>query len=420
MVSSNSILMAVAFILFSTVNGHMIMGSPTPYGKSSLNNSPLAADGSDFPCKQRAGVYDAEGATNTMPIGVNQTLSFIGSATHGGGSCQVSLTTDLNPTTSSTWQVIYSILGGCPVDAAGNLPEDPNGSGASKFQFSIPEGINPGQYTLAWTWFNKVGNREMYMNCAPVTVTAASKRDTIPAAPLSKRADFPPMFVANACGHCSTPDDEDSVLMFPNPGQYVQYAGSSPFFSPTCACNAEAMVNGSSSAAPSPAAPASGSPASSATVSTLAASSPAATLASAPSTAAGGIASAIASAFPSTFSIVASAPVASSAPSSISAPAPVASSAPSTISAPAAGSSSPATAPSAGALTGPCTTAGQWNCIAGNSFQQCASGAWSVVQPMAPGTFCTAGQSSSLAISKRSNVRFSKEHIARHLARSGF
>ncbi|MCJ1378698.1 hypothetical protein MMC17_001797 [Xylographa soralifera] len=407
MVSRNSILMASAFALLSTVNGHMIMSSPTPYGKSSLNNSPLAADGSDFPCKQRSGVYDAEGASNTMPIGVNQTLSFTGSATHGGGSCQVSLTTDLNPTATSTWQVIYSILGGCPVNAAGNLPEDPNGSGATKFQFSIPEGINPGKYTLAWTWFNKVGNREMYMNCAPVTVTAAaSKRDAIPeieAAPLSKRANFPPMFVANACGHCSTPDDEDSVLMFPDPGQYVQYAGSSPFFSPTCACNAEAMNNSSSSAG---AAPAPGAPASSATVSTLAASS-AATPASSPSTAAGGaIASAIASAFPTTFSVVASAPVASSAPTGTSAPA--------------AGSSSTSTTPSAGALTGPCTSEGEFNCIAGNSFQQCASGAWSVVQPMAPGTYCTAGQSSTLTISKRSSVRFSKEHIARHFARSGF
>ncbi|MCJ1291015.1 hypothetical protein MMC34_002557 [Xylographa carneopallida] len=400
--------MASALALFSAVNSHMIMSSPTPYGKSSLNNSPLAADGSDFPCKQRSGVYDTEGASNTMPIGVNQTLSFIGSATHGGGSCQVSLTTDLNPTASSTWQVIYSILGGCPVDAAGNLPEDPNGNGATKFQFSIPEGISPGKYTLAWTWFNKIGNREMYMNCAPVTVTAAAgKRDAIDAAPLSKRADFPPMFVANACGHCSTPDDESSVLMFPNPGQYVQYAGSSPFFSPTCACNAEAMINGTSTGA---AAPASGSSAAPATVSTLAASSAATPIAAsipvaASTTGAGALASAIASAFPTTFSVVASAPVASSAPTVPSAPAAV--------------PSSTATTLSAGALTGPCTSEGQFNCIAGTSFQQCASGAWSVVQPMAPGTFCTTGQSASLAISKRS-VRFSKEHIARYYARSGF
>ncbi|MCJ1431626.1 hypothetical protein MMC27_000981 [Xylographa pallens] len=409
--------MASALALFSTVNSHMIMNSPTPYGKSTLNSSPLAADGSDFPCKQRAGVYDAEGASNTMPIGVNQTLAFTGSATHGGGSCQVSLTKDLNPTASSTWQVIYSILGGCPIDAAGNLPEDPNGTGATKFQFSIPEGISPGSYTLAWTWFNKVGNREMYMNCAPVTVTAAAgKRDTIEAAPLSKRADFPPMFVANACGHCSTPDDENSVLMFPNPGENVQYAGSSPFFSPTCACNAEAMVNGSSSAAP---AAASGAPAPAAPVSTMAASS-AATPAPASSTvvAGGAVASAIASAFPTTFSVVASAPVASSAPTP-AAPAPVVSAAPTAASPPAPVNSSTGTTPSAGGLTGPCTSEGEFNCIAGNSFQQCASGAWSVVQPMAPGTFCTAGQSASLAISKRS-VRFSKEHIARHFARSGF
>ncbi|MCJ1282151.1 hypothetical protein MMC26_001474 [Xylographa opegraphella] len=379
------------------------MSSPIPYGKSTLNNSPLAADGSDFPCKQRPGVYDAEGASNTMPIGVNQTLSFIGSATHGGGSCQVSLTTDLNPTASSTWQVIYSILGGCPINAAGNLPEDPNGDGATKFQFSVPEGISPGKYTLAWTWFNKIGNREMYMNCAPVTVTAATgKRDTIKAAPLSKRADFPPMFVANACGHCTTPDDETSVLVFPNPGQYVQYAGSSPFFSPTCACNAAAMQTGSLSPA---SAPAPGAPVSSATVSTLAASS-VATSAAAQPTAAGAIASAIASAFPSTFSIVASPPVASTAPTAASAPA--------------VASGSTTTTPSAGALTGACTPEGQFNCIGGNSFQQCASGAWSIVQPVASGTSCTPGQSANLDISKRSNVRFSKAHMARQYARSGY
>lgn len=60
--------------------------------------------------------------------------------------------------------VIHSIEGGCPANVDGNLPADPNGDGASTFQFSIPDGINPGDYVLAWTWFNKIGNREMYMN----------------------------------------------------------------------------------------------------------------------------------------------------------------------------------------------------------------------------------------------------------------
>ena len=90
-----------AAVLSGLAHGHMIMKTPTPFGKATLNNSPLAADGSDFPCKQRPDVYDATGISSTMPIGVNQTLSFTGTAVHGGGSCQISLTNDAKPTKNS-------------------------------------------------------------------------------------------------------------------------------------------------------------------------------------------------------------------------------------------------------------------------------------------------------------------------------
>ncbi|MCJ1407452.1 hypothetical protein MMC19_001523 [Ptychographa xylographoides] len=408
----------MAALLFGHVHGHMIMASPTPYGKSSLNNSPLAADGSDFPCKQRAGVYDAEGASNTMPIGVNQTLSFTGSAVHGGGSCQVALTTDLQPTASTQWQVIYSIMGGCPANVPGNLPENANGNGASTFQFSVPEGISPGQYTLAWTWFNKVGNREMYMNCAPVTVTGGSSKREIPTvrgldAPpskpgLTKRTTFPPMFLANMGNGCISTDSAD--LLFPDPGQYVQYAGIVPgaaLTAPHGTCVTAASSSGSSSGSNSSGA---GAPASSAVASAAAPPSPVAS--------AMPIGSIIASAFPSSFSVVAS-PLASAPAVATSAPAAAPSPAPAAAPAAAPASSGTTTTPSAGASTGACPTEGEWNCIGGSSFQQCASGAWSVVQPMAPGTQCTPGESSNLTITRKRGIRFSKAHLRRHAKNLG-
>ncbi|KAI9147292.1 hypothetical protein HJFPF1_13331 [Paramyrothecium foliicola] len=48
--------------------------------------------------------------------------------------------------------------------------------------------------------------------------------------------------------------------------------------------------------------------------------------------------------------------------------------------------------------TGPCKHEGMWNCVDGTSFQRCASGAWSVLQPMAPGTKCKAGASADFNV----------------------
>lgn len=52
-----------------------------------------------------------------MAVGSQQTLSFTGSAVHGGGSCQLSLTKDLKPTKDTDFRVILSIEGGCPASA---------------------------------------------------------------------------------------------------------------------------------------------------------------------------------------------------------------------------------------------------------------------------------------------------------------
>lgn len=128
----------------------------------------------------------------------------------GGGSCQISLTKDLEPTKDSVFQVIHSIEGGCPTSSAGNIGGDPNAADPTTFDYQIPQGIAPGKYTLAWTWFNKVGNREMYMNCAPIVVSGGgSKRsvdddeyepsynETADFELAARDATFPSMFVAN-------------------------------------------------------------------------------------------------------------------------------------------------------------------------------------------------------------------------------
>jgi hypothetical protein len=64
-----------------------------------------------------------------------------GSATHGGGSCQFSLSYD----GGNTWAVIHSIIGGCPLNSA--------------YTFSVPSGVPSGNALFSWSWFNKVGNR---------------------------------------------------------------------------------------------------------------------------------------------------------------------------------------------------------------------------------------------------------------------
>jgi hypothetical protein len=432
MVSSNYFLTA---LMATTSMAHMVMKTPKPWGNP--NNSPLAADGSDFPCK--AIPADRSTVQNIMAIGEPQTLSFTGSAVHGGGSCQVSLTSDLNPTASSKWMVIKSIEGGCPASVAGNLPADPNGSGASTFQYTIPEGIAPGEYTIAWTWHNKIGNREMYMNCGPATVTGAKKKRYAPAGVslVRRQSSFPDMFIANLAkiNSCTTPESFD--YNYPNPGADVQSAGTGPYTKLSCG-------QAGNNAAPQPTGAAgglgsgTGSGSGAAATTTGAAqptgqgSAPPAGSASSPSAGTGsngtgqGAAGSIPGAGapgnggngqggrpggPGVFATGAAplptevaggaaagvaAPTGAAAPSGTGAAVPqgTGSSTGST------GSTGASTGSTAGAQTGACTDEGVWTCIGGTSYQRCASGRWTPVMPMATGMQCTPGTSATFAMSR--------------------
>ncbi|MCJ1364044.1 hypothetical protein MMC16_003153 [Acarospora aff. strigata] len=410
MPSTKTMLMAAATIFSATVSAHMVMEFPKPYPNNNvIKNAPLDPSGSDFPCRVQAGGYDATGISNVMPIGTSQTLSFIGSAVHGGGSCQVSLTSDKEPNKSSKWQVIHSIIGGCPANVPGNLPGDANSHGASKFDFSIPEGIAPGDYTLAWTWFNKVGNREMYMQCAPVTVTGGSgKRDEIPedreAFGVTKRAtSFPDLFLANIALASGCATEEGKTVNFPNPGTSVVYAGNAADKDGDTmkGCGGGSTSGGSTSGGSSSGGSSSGAVASSSTPASSSAAAPSSKTTSTPTSAApptntGGIF------VPGAASASGVSP--SAASSSMAAVVAPSSGTPTTSGGSGAG----------GALSGACTTAGMYNCVGGSSFQQCASGSWSIVQSMASGTKCTPGQQEQLNITagKRS-FRFTRGHIHR-------
>jgi hypothetical protein len=192
---------------------HMVLHNPVPYGNATLNNSPLDDSGLDFPCKQREGVYYVT-RMNDWKVGEKQTIQLAGSAVHGGGSCQFSVTTDTHPTKASQWKVIHSIVGGCPATAEGNLRD---GEHAGSFELVLPMGMPNGRYTLAWTWFNRRGPREMYMNCAPVLVSGGTDD-------ISFFEKLPDMFVANLPrSSCATVEDID--FSFPQPGESVHSGG---------------------------------------------------------------------------------------------------------------------------------------------------------------------------------------------------
>jgi hypothetical protein len=197
-------------------NAHMSMSEPVPWGKP--DTFPLEPDGSNFPCKSEPYTINK---VNDWPVGSVQNLTFAGTAVHGGGSCQISVSTDKAPSKTSKWKVIYSIEGGCP-------PAPSNGGNYVEgtkpflgFTFTIPKELPNGDLAMAWTWFNKVGNREMYMNCAPVKVSGGS----------SDTAAFdalPDMAVANiAPSTCATKETFDYT--FENPGKYSIKNGAGPY-----------------------------------------------------------------------------------------------------------------------------------------------------------------------------------------------
>ncbi|ROT42791.1 putative endoglucanase [Sodiomyces alkalinus F11] len=173
--------------------------------------NPLSSSGSDFPCKGYHRLLDTAqgGSVVEWEAGQSYGLTLGGSATHNGGSCQASLSYDRG----QTWTVIHSYIGNCPLKPT--------------WEFSLPHDTPSGSALFAWSWFNNIGNREMYMNCAHVTISGyesaaeIQERARPPGAPFYGR---PALFVANVGNGCSTLEGAD--VEFPQPGPDVDYATS--------------------------------------------------------------------------------------------------------------------------------------------------------------------------------------------------
>jgi hypothetical protein len=225
--------------LAATANAHIIMKQPVPYSKDKIDNSPITM--AQFPCKSQNGFTVTE--MNPMTVGEEQTIKFDGTAVHGGGSCQLSVTMDLEPTPQSVFKVIKSIEGGCP-GIEGNTTD---------YTYTLPDSIPTGKATFAWTWFSKqAGNFELYMNCAPIDVSGGASDD-------SAFQKLPDMLVANldrdVCHQVT-----NQAIKFPNPGTSVEVGTTNdavPPVGPGCGASGPAPpVGGSPSASP----PAGGAP----------------------------------------------------------------------------------------------------------------------------------------------------------------
>lgn len=222
-------------LLATVVNSHMLLTTPRPFDIEASYNAPLDGPGMTgsegsmvYPCQKTD--YSFTFPRTQIPAGSTYNLTLSGTAVHGGGSCQMSLTTDLAPSAKSVFKVIHSVQGGCPArNTEGNL----DGNSASmvdpfQYPFVIPSDIPAGKYTFAWTWFNRVGNREMYMHCAPIEVTASSgKRSEVESRGTSALDKLPNMFLANIPGvPCTTAEGGD--LLLPDPGDSVEHNGPAP------------------------------------------------------------------------------------------------------------------------------------------------------------------------------------------------
>ena len=372
--------------LLSMANAHMFLAEPVPIQGNAIKD-PLDPSGSNFPC-HGAALPTSGGqklvAGETFPLKL-ELADGANNAVHGGGSCQLAILSDTtNAADPASWNVIYSIEGGCPSNTKGNLlaplsavacETNDQGDCVHSWDIPMPKGVKSGNAILSWTWFNTIGNREMYQNCVNVDITGGSGDGT-----------FPPLFVANLASVNSLKTTEEFDVLFPQPGEFVTTMSATNGHNYPKATLGAGEAPGSYTAPKATSVPAYSAPAPSVPAYSAPASS--APAYSAPTQIASQIQSYDNQKQKQTYTTFATATSAVTAPSS-EAPAP----------APTGYSDAGSNNASSSSST-PCSEEGALICIGSDSFGICDHGA-AVKQALAKGTACTNGVISGMSRFRR-------------------
>ncbi|KAI9030379.1 hypothetical protein DFJ74DRAFT_468010 [Hyaloraphidium curvatum] len=159
-------LFALACAAAVPADAHILMKTPIArgsrygqgrfWGEGSIDYdlvAPLNPDlGKTYPC----GGKPKGPNTATLVAGQDFYVEWEGSATHGGGHCQLSVSYD----GGATFVVLDTILGNCL-------------TGGMSRTFRLPSNLPAASSAIfAWSWMNAIGNREYYMNCADVRIVS--------------------------------------------------------------------------------------------------------------------------------------------------------------------------------------------------------------------------------------------------------
>lgn len=221
-------LLAASVALIPAVSGHVYITQPKMFAAHKQTEgfvlNPLEENGSNFPCQ--GGTPDAVVPPgNALTLGQKAPLVFEGTAVHGGGSGQMVISYDFPPPADiNKWRVLTSYEGGHPVDNGNQNFAEGSGQKAPATTYTVWEFLPKGKATVAWMWYNKVGNREHYMKCATVSIGGSSE---ILAGQMESEAlkKLPTAFRANSNG-CTLSTEEAATLKFNNPGNDVRGTGT--------------------------------------------------------------------------------------------------------------------------------------------------------------------------------------------------